>query len=104
MSKVDDLKKTFRQEELDDIKDIASTRGGRRFLQRLFAASYIFQTTYTGEPMSTAFNEGKRSFGLQVYGDMMQVVPEKFISMTRETKEREERYGREFTRTNESDE
>ena len=104
MNKVEELRATFRQEELDDIKEIASSRGGRRFLWRLFSQCNVFSTTFSSDPYSTAFNEGQRNIGLIVLNDMMQAAPEKFVTAQRGAKEREERYGRQLAGLSDSDE
>ena len=89
----------YRQLELSDIMEVASTQAGRRFLQRLFRSTYIFEPVCCFEEThKTAFNEGKRNVGLEFYNDLNKVAPEKMISIQREVREREEEYVRKLGR------
>lgn len=53
-----------------DLREVTSTRGGRRFLWRLLAESGIYRTTWVeGKADTTAFNEGLRARGLQILAE-----------------------------------
>ena len=72
-----------RELEKDDLKKILVTPEGLRFLWRLLEIAGIYQTTFTGN--STSFyNEGKRSVGLQIKADLMDVDPDHEGRMARE--------------------
>jgi hypothetical protein len=89
-----DITTEWRREELDDIKSVAGTRSGRRFLWRLLAMANVFSESFNPDPYTTAYNEGRRIVGLTVLNDLMEAAPEKFISMQRGAKEREQNHER----------
>lgn len=92
--KIAELQRLYRQEELDDLKEVVSTRAGRRFLWRIFEMTKVFSSTFNVDVQTAAFNEGQRNVGLVVLNDMMTVSPEKFITMQRGAKEREALHGK----------
>ncbi len=55
------------QQAEQDFVAIAQTPEGRRFLKRLQGVCGVYRSTFTaGEPLSSAYLEGKRSIGLWV--------------------------------------
>ena len=71
-----------------------STIHGRVYFYDLLVRTHAFASSFTGEALSSAFAEGERNIGLQVYNDIMLACPEQFISMMREANEREKAYER----------
>ncbi|MES3028475.1 MAG: hypothetical protein V4820_11555 [Pseudomonadota bacterium] len=49
--------------EIGDIVWLMSNKRGRRIVRRLLDQAGVYQLSYTGEALSTAFNEGRRSAG-----------------------------------------
>ena len=72
-----------RELEKDDLKKILGTPEGLRFLWRLLEIAGIYRTTFTGNSNSF-FNEGRRSVGLEIKADLMDVDPDHEGRMARE--------------------
>lgn len=54
----------LKRREKDDLRAILALPAGRRFLMRVLEETKIDMLAYTGEPFSTAHNEGMRSVGI----------------------------------------
>lgn len=65
----EEQKKAERKQEIEDVKELMSTRAGRRFAYRLLATCKIFQSSYTGNA-DTYFKEGRRAVGLEFFDDI----------------------------------
>lgn len=78
--------KTERERELEDLRDILATKGGRRFVWRVLDASELFAVSNVMNA-SIYFLEGKRSLGKQLYADVMEAAPEAYLLMMKESKE-----------------
>lgn len=68
-----------REQELEDIRIIAHTPSGLRFLKRLMNEGKVFTTTFTGNSQ-TFFFEGHRNLALKFLHDIVEASPE---SLTR---------------------
>ncbi len=79
---VDSLSK---KEAAEDLRAVMSTKEGRRFAWRLISFEGL---SYTGKAFSTAFNEGKREFRLQLRADLQRDAPREYLEMMRESIER----------------
>lgn len=90
----DELKALLRAEELEDIKAIAATASGRRMLARVFAQANIFTALPPDNALVMSFNEGQRNVGLMLMNDLLEVSPEKYLTIKKAIKERGERYGK----------
>lgn len=77
-----------RAREVDDFRWVAAHPQGRRFLWRLLEGAGVFQQTYTGNS-ETFFKEGRRSMGLFVLGEIMEIVPDTFVKMLKENESNE---------------
>tara|TARA_R110001599_G_scaffold171353_1_gene362430 strand:+ start:444136 stop:444435 length:300 start_codon:yes stop_codon:yes gene_type:complete len=75
-----------RERELDDIKQVLSTKQGRRHYWKLMCDCGVFRTSFTGNS-TTFFNEGKRAIGLQLLADLMEADADKYLLMTQEAKD-----------------
>lgn len=58
-----------------DLRWLITDHRGRRFLRRRLAELGVFQLSHTGEAVSTAFNEGRRSAGLKLLSFILHVAP-----------------------------
>ncbi|WP_051560468.1 Bbp19 family protein [Marinobacterium jannaschii] len=58
------------QRQLDDLAAVMGTEAGQRLVWRLLESTGIYQQSYTGDPASTYFNEGRRSIGLMIMADI----------------------------------
>lgn len=57
---------------------------GRSFFYELLAKCHSFRTTFTGEALSSAFSEGERNIGTQLYAMLMNADPKAFLLMLTE--------------------
>ena len=78
--------KLRRHQEQADIETLMGTPAGRRFVWRLLDATKVFQTSMTGNSY-TFFNEGRRDVGLLIFGEVMEVCPDLYVTMQNEAKE-----------------
>jgi hypothetical protein len=65
----------------DFLREALSTQGGKEYFWELLERAHIFQTTFMGEALGSAYHEGERNLGLQVLGDITKYCPEKLIEM-----------------------
>ena len=84
---------TFEELRLQDLRDVRvllATREGARFFSRLVELTGLFSISYEpGDATITAFNEGKRQIGLELYADLMEADPGAFRTLTEAGKERD---------------
>lgn len=66
------------------ISGIMATPGGRAWMHDYLAFCAVFGSTYTGEALSSAFQEGRRAVGLRLLADVMRACPDMYIQMMRE--------------------
>lgn len=78
--------KSERERELDDLREILKTRGGRRFIWRLLSASELFAVSEVMNASIYAL-EGKRKLGKLLFNDVMEAAPEAYLLMMKESKE-----------------
>ena len=77
----------LRAQELSDVRQILSTKGGRRFMWRLLSASGVYRLSFAGEQShTTAFQDGERNVGLRFLADVMDADPKNFLVMSDENK------------------
>ena len=58
--------------ELQDLRDILSLAAGRRFYMRMLEKTGLLAASYTGEALSSAYNEGMRSVGRFLRDEFME--------------------------------
>lgn len=78
---------TERQRE-DVTRELMSTTAGREFVWNILSECSIFSSTFTGDALTTAFNEGRRSIGLAWMATILQACPDQYIQAQRESNER----------------
>lgn len=89
-----ELKKKEKQEEylakqeIDDIKHVLGSPGGRRFIWKYLSFAGVFQTSFTGNSQ-TFFNEGKRTVGLKLIDDITEANPDALTQMMKEARQLE---------------
>ena len=79
------------QTEIDDLCWLMSDKRGRRFVWRQLAEAGVYRQSFTGEPLTTSFNEGQRSTGLRLMAAIHQHCPERFSEMQKEARTNERR-------------
>lgn len=72
-----------RQAQLNDVAELLAQPAFRRYLKRYLGVCNVFATTFTGSS-ETFFKEGQRSIGTTIFGEVMQVSPERFSELMRE--------------------
>jgi hypothetical protein len=80
-----------RQAEIDDLLWLMSDKRGRRIVWRLLGESGVYQVTFTGDALTSAFREGRRSRGLDLLAAINQHCPERFSEMQKEATNNERR-------------
>lgn len=75
------LERNDHDDELADLRAVASTSEGQRFLWRLMAQCHTFESTFDVEPHQHAFNAGERNIGNQVLASLMEAEPNAFLQM-----------------------
>lgn len=76
-------RKELELELKDDIRFIASTPAGRRFLWWILSITGPHLPSYTGNS-DTYFNEGRRAVGLEVERRLVAADPASYLSMIQE--------------------
>ena len=74
----------IRKRDLGDIRKILSIPEGRRFFWRLLSEAGIFRSSFTGDSLQTAHNEGRREIGLIFLKDINAANPSSFAQLQRE--------------------
>lgn len=67
--------KQRRLQELEDIRQVASSPAGVRLFKRLLARGKLFETTFTGNSQGM-FLEGHRNFALMLLHDICEAKPD----------------------------
>lgn len=74
-----------RELELNDIRVVARSAEGRRFLWRLLGKAGIFRGSFVpGQPDVTNFNEGQQNLGLWLLKEIDAASTEIYLKMRRE--------------------
>lgn len=85
---VKDGRKIKRLQEVEDMRAVMSAPAGRRFVHRMLGLCGTFRLSFAGEQThATAFNEGKRSVGNQLFAELEAVSPAQFLDMLREAQQ-----------------
>jgi len=85
--------KRKRDRELNDIRVVASTPEGRRFIWRVLSEGEIFKDGYVhgDQGFGTTYNCGRRSVGVWALAEIMEAKPEVFMQMQRENASEQKR-------------
>jgi|GEM_PF-970952 len=76
------------EKETEDFKKLIGTYEGRAFVWRILEKCEVYQTTFTGDALTSAFKEGKRFIGLAVMGEVFTASPVVYRLMQDEADER----------------
>ena len=77
-----------KEQEVEELKQVLSTKVGRNVLWRVLAKCGIFEGTFTGNS-NTFFKEGRRSVGIEILADICKANDMAFINMQIEALNRE---------------
>ena len=75
-----------REQELADLIFVLSTVNGRRLIWRYLCSCGIYKQSADVSGSWTYFNEGKRSVGNMMLADIMECMPDAYITMMKESK------------------
>ncbi len=76
--------KAAAQQADDDLHAVMKTPNGRRFVWRLMTQAGVLAASYAADPTATAFNEGRRSIGLNLMREIQRVCPDLYVASLRE--------------------
>lgn len=88
-AKVDALK---REQRRDDLSALMALPQGRRFIHGELERRGVFRTTFSPDPYTTAFAEGRRSAGLELLAEAQESAPRLYINMLSEAEATHDRY------------
>lgn len=77
------------QQRAEVVRNLMATLPGRAWVCDFLEGCHIFATSFTQDPIQTAFNEGERNRGLIVLNDIMSICPDTYIVMMKERSERD---------------
>ena len=80
--------KIAENERREIVKGLMSLAPGRSWVYDLLLECSIFTTPYTGDDSSTAYNCGRQSVGLKLFGDVVATCPDEYVLMMKEANER----------------
>lgn len=77
------------QRWLSTVRRVMKSAEGRELVHTLLERCRVFrQTLVPGAPDATAFNEGRRSIGLQLLQEVLDAAPESYMQVMTTMKER----------------
>lgn len=80
-----------RRKDLNDIARLMDSREGRRVMFRVLQSSgCLDRPGIISDASAVMYLEGKRSIGFDLFADMMEAAPKKYMVMVLEAKERNE--------------
>ena len=82
-----------RQTEIGDFKWLMTQKRARRYIWRQLEQAGVFQTSFTSDALTMAFNEGQRNQGLRILGFIHEHAPESYLEMLKEHNDRRSRNG-----------
>lgn len=77
-------KNVTRERIVNDYRQVMSTPAGRRVLWAIMVSAKTFGTSFDENPYKTAYNEGKRAVGQEIYADIMAYCPDMFLQAQKE--------------------
>lgn len=82
----------IREDQDDAMRVVLGNPGGRMFVWDILAQCNVFGASFTGDPLTTAFNEGRRDIGIRLLRDVLQIDPNALTKMRAENDARLKRY------------
>lgn len=70
--------------ERDTVRDVMGSKAGRRLLLDLITPALLSASFVPGDPLATAFNEGRRSIVLELLARLDRIAPELLLAGRRE--------------------
>jgi hypothetical protein len=79
-----DREKARRERQESDVRWFLSKPEGRRIIWWVLSICGCFKTSFTGDPNTTIFQEGRRSVGLEILNLILRAKPSAFNEMQQE--------------------
>lgn len=73
-----------RQVQVEDIKWLMGHAAGRRFVSRLLEECGTFRTSFHNSGSTMAFNEGRKTLGYFLTGELLEITPEGYLKLIKE--------------------
>ena len=67
-----------------DLREVMMTVEGRRVIHRQLETAGIWRSTFTGNALTSAFNEGGRNQGLMLLNELTRICPAAYTRMLAE--------------------
>lgn len=83
--------------EREFITGVMSTIPGRAWVHAKLSTCHVFATSFTGDPLTSAFAEGQRNIGLTIFNDILLACPDAYVLMMQEANAKELAHGRDTT-------
>lgn len=64
------------RQETSDLRDVADTPHGERYLKRELDAAGVFRTSFSTDPLQMAYAEGRRNGGLRLLALLVEAHPQ----------------------------
>lgn len=85
-------RKLKKQQEDEALRAVLETYEGRAVVWTFLERAHVFAVSHQGEAThETAFKEGERNVGLQLWTDVLRVAPKVYPAMSSEAAEREKK-------------
>lgn len=84
-----DLARNKAERDRNDLSKILSLAEGRRLVWSMLSAAGVYGRSFTGEPLTTAHNEGRREGGIQLLERIEEQAPGSYLVMLREALDEE---------------
>jgi hypothetical protein len=81
-----EISESLNDRRINDIREVLSTKRGRRFFWRYLEICGIFKTS-NADSSQIFFNEGMRNVGLMLLADVNEAAPDAYLLMLRESQE-----------------
>lgn len=78
--------------EQNDLRWVMNTKQGRRFMHRRLSKAGIWLQSFNTNNAVMAFNEGRRSSGLELLTEIMEACPERYADMLAEQQEAKDKH------------
>lgn len=85
--------KLARDREVEELRQLVHTEGGRAFIWRILEQCGVYQIGYQGDVNDAIFNEGRRSIGIWALSEVFISDPQIYTIMRNEAASRDTRKG-----------
>jgi hypothetical protein len=76
-----DAARKRREQHLADLRWLLGHESGRRIAHHYLEVAGLWRTSFSGEALSSAFQEGQRNLGLRLFADLAEAAPERIPAL-----------------------